>query len=333
MKRIMLIIIFVAMIFSTCKNSTENITDTTAESYIETSAPTQIDPTEEFGGILFGMNNYEIISILGKKPDFIRKRNDEYSPGYIEYWDEEHFNVGNAKVTYCCEYDQVLHNVDYHYHYDDSEQEQYMNDFAAIKEEILRRYPEEVRTYNYNSETDSSITYIIHTENRSIYLNTFTNIFTIDVSIKEYDPTEDDQTDPVEELDTITFNKPQKAIIDFYGRQPDKTSDHDDSSFIRYENQTCFNISNAGVSYYFYKNAFDFIYISYSYDKDSEENSFRADYYSIRKKLMERYYESANYIEETDDTFELTLDDRFIRLSRFNEGWGYTINVSIDKRL
>ena len=117
MKKIVLIIISVVMLFTACEKQTENITDTS----IETSAPTQIDPSEEFDGVLFGMSNYEIISVLGKKPDFIRKRNDEQSSGFIEYWDEEHFNVSNADVTYYYEYDQII-QFDYSYHYDESEQ-------------------------------------------------------------------------------------------------------------------------------------------------------------------------------------------------------------------
>lgn len=330
MKRIVLIIISIVMLFSSCEKQTENIPDTTAEISVDASK-TQIDPIEEFDGVLFGMSSYEIISVLGKKPDLIQKRNYEHSPSYMEYWDEDHFNVSNAKVTYYCEYDHVM-KIYYDFNYDDSEQEQYLNDFAIIKEEILRRYPEEIRTYDYNDEDDDSITYIIHTENRSIYLNTFTDIFTIDVSITEYDPAEDDQIDPVEELDTITFNKPPHIIIEFYGRQPDKTVDRDDFSSIRYENETCFNISNADVSYDFYKNQFDSIYISYSYSKDSEESSFQADYYYIRKKLMKRYYEAISYVEETDDTFTLYLNDRFIKLSKLDEGWGYKISVYIDKR-
>lgn len=331
MKKIVLIIISVIMLFSACRNSTES----TVDSSVENSAPTQIDPSEEFDGVLFGMSYYEIISVLGKKPDFIRKRNDEQSSGFIEYWDEEHFNVGNADVTYYYEYDQII-RFDYSYHYDESEQEQFMNDFAAIKDEILRRYPEEIQTYyNYENEDDGDSSIHIKTENRAIILDAHPNILWINVWIRERDPNEDAQIDPDKELDIATFDMSQKEIIEFYGRQPDKTVDRDDFSSIRYENKTCFNVSNADVRYDFYKNKFDSIYISYSYSEypeDSEESSFQPDYYYIKKKITERYFESANYVEETDDDFSLGLDDRFIRLSRFDESWGYKISVYIDKR-
>lgn len=326
MKRIMLLIISVVMLFTACGNQTDN----SVKESTPTPAPAQIDPAEEFDGILFGMTKYDVVSLLGKKPDRICERYNERSDSYMECQDEEHFNVGNADVTYYYEYGQLI-EIDYKYNYDDSEQEQYMNALAIIKEEILRRYPEEIHTDDHSDETDDgSITYIFYTENRCIYLHTYANLLIIDLSISEYDPAEDKWAEPEEELDSITFNMTKKQIIDFYGRQPDKDSDRDNFSSIGYENETCFNISNAKVSYEFYKNQFQSIHIAYYYSKDSDENSFRSDYNSIRKKLMERYFASAKSIEETDNTLRLSLNDRDIFLSRYDTPWDYSIGVSID---
>ena len=181
MKKFVLIIISVIMLFSACVNQTENITDTTTESYIETSAPkTQIDPAEEFGGITFGMTQDEVLSIVGKKPDYTLET-------YFGYWNEEHFNVSNAIVWYSFKKDNdKLCFIGYDYSYDESEQEQLMNDYAIIKDEILRRYPEEIWIDNYTDENDLySITYI-YTENRCISLGLFPKLLNIDVSIEEY---------------------------------------------------------------------------------------------------------------------------------------------------
>ena len=322
MKRIMLIIISVIVLFAACGNQADNS--------VEESTPTQIDPAKEFDGILFGMTKYDVVSLLGKKPDCIHERYNERSDSYMEYRDEEHFNVGNADVTYSYEYGQLI-EIDYHYNYDDPEQEQFISALAAIKEEILRRYPEEIHTDDHSDETDDgSITYIFYTENRCIYLHTYADLLIIYLSISEYDPAEDKWAEPEEELDSITFNMTKNQIIEFYGRQPDKTSDRDNFSSIDYENETCFNISNANVSYEFYKNQFQSIHIAYYYSKDSDENSFRSDYNSIRKKLMERYFASVNSLEETDNTLRLSLDDRDIFLSRHDTPWNYSIGVSID---
>ncbi|MCH5348401.1 MAG: hypothetical protein J1E40_03695 [Oscillospiraceae bacterium] len=316
MKKIMLLFISVIVLFTACGKQTDNS--------VEESIQTQIDPAEEFDGITLGMTKEEIISILGKKPDLIHERTYEYSSGHMEYWGEDHFNVSNADVKYYYEND-ILNYIEYNYNYDDPEQEQFLNDLAIIKEEILRRYPEEIRKYFSEDETILTIL----TENRSIFLYTFTNTLSIDVRISEYDPTEDEQIEPAEELVSITVGMPKKAIIKSYGRQPDKTHESDDLSSITYENETCFNISNADVSYHFYKDTFDFIYISYSYSKDSEEDSLQSDYNFIRKEILDRYIESATYVETTDDTFTLSLNDRSIRLSKVDDAWHYAIHVSI----
>ncbi|MCH5192920.1 MAG: hypothetical protein J1F11_03090, partial [Oscillospiraceae bacterium] len=169
------------MLFSSCEKQTENITDTTAK--ISAYTPkTQIDPDEEFDGITFGMTDYDIIAFLGKKPDFIHKTDDELSIENIDYLHEEHFNISNAYVEYHFNDDHVLNEIKYFYTYDESEQEQLMNDYEVIKEEILRRYPEEISTFFFEDETFL----MIYTENRNILFSVSTDYYFINLSIEEY---------------------------------------------------------------------------------------------------------------------------------------------------
>ena len=176
MKKIMSIIISVVFLFSSCSKS----------------APIQIDPSEEFNGITFGMAPEELISFLEKEPDIISKTDDGLFIDYIEFWNEEHFNVSNAEVMYCFTIDtDILDCIVYFYCYDESEQEQVLNDYKIIKEEILRRYPEEIWTYSYNNENDEIPTLIIHTENREILLCTFPDMLKIGVMIEEHHPEND----------------------------------------------------------------------------------------------------------------------------------------------
>ena len=174
MKRIMLIIISVIMLFSACGNQTDNS--------VEESIQTQIVPSEEFGGITFGMTDYEVVSILGKNPDFALET-------YFGYWNEEHFNLSNANVTYYFEENSnMLWRVHYDYYYDESEQERFMNDYEVIKEEILRRYPEEIWTYSNNYENAEHSSLTIYTENRSIFLHASTDYLHISMLIEVFRP-------------------------------------------------------------------------------------------------------------------------------------------------
>lgn len=186
MNKIMLIFISVVMLFTACGNQTDNS--------IEESVQTQIDPAEEFGGITFGMTQEEVIEFLERKPDVIYESDDEdVESKYIEYWYEEHFNVSNAFVSYSFKKDNdILYFVDYVYNYDESEQEQFMNDYGIIKKEILRRYPKEIWIDNYNDENDIYSTMDIYTENRSISLGIYPKLLIILVTIEEYNPIEDD---------------------------------------------------------------------------------------------------------------------------------------------
>ncbi|MCH5348402.1 MAG: hypothetical protein J1E40_03700 [Oscillospiraceae bacterium] len=169
MKKIMLILISVIMLFSACDNQTDNS--------VEESIQTQIDPTEEFGGITFGMTQDEVINLIGEKPYSTYGSDDIDSDyNYIVYHDKEHFTAVASSVTYCFKRDDgALRRMVYDYSYNES-------DYESIKEEIIRRYPEEICTYFFNDETDLTI----YTENRSIFFHA-SNLH-ISIFIDEYRP-------------------------------------------------------------------------------------------------------------------------------------------------
>ena len=323
MKKIMLIIISVVMLFSSCEKQTENITDTTAE--ISVDAPkTQIDPAEEFGGITFGMTKDEVVNFLGKKPDFTYESNDEYTAyNYMEYWNEEQLNISNADVQYRYDKDYALHCVKFFYNYDESAQEQFMNDYEVIKEEILKRYPEETWIYSYNYKTVLTI----YTENRRIFLNDSIDVSRISVMIEEYEDVEYDQIDPIEEFDGITFGMTQEEVIEFHGKQPDENFG---DGFITYKDENYFNVSSDStyVYYHFEDNGkLDSIMIMYIYYRDSKEKSFQADYNSVRGELLRRYPKIIQYVDDTNNDLWYFTDNRSINLSNDTNG---VINISID---
>ena len=328
MKKIMLIIISVVMLLPSCEKQLENITDTTAENYIETSAPkTQIDPAEEFGGIAFGMTKDNVLSIVGKKPDYILET-------YFGYWNEEHFNVNSDSVEYRFKENNMLHNIAYDYYYNESEQEQFLNDYNAIKEEILRRYPEEIWIDSRNYENDDHSSLTIYTENRKVFLFAYTDILMIGVMIEEYKPIEESiqtQIDPAEEFGGITFGMTKDKVIEFYGKQPDNPDD--DIDYIKYKNGTYFNVGNAEIFYHFDINGnLNEIDIFYRYLKDSEENSLQADYNSIKEELLKWYPEPHLYLTETEDKFDFATNNRFITLSIRHDLWSDSIQIEIEEK-
>ena len=144
MKKIMLILISVVMLFTAC----------------EKSSPTQIDPLEEFGDVMFGMSKEEVINTLGTNPD------DE-NELYITYNDKTFFKVNNAEIDYVFDDYSNLYMISVYYFYSiDVEQEQILNDYASIKETLLENYPFKKHGY-YEDEDDRTI---YSTENRSIDL-------------------------------------------------------------------------------------------------------------------------------------------------------------------
>lgn len=324
MKKIMLIFISVVMLFTACEKQTENITDTS----IEASAPTQIDPSEEFDGVLFGMTKDEVIGFLGKDPDFIFEPDDNsYDYNYIAYHDEEHFNVSAAAITYCfTRYDGALRRMIYEFSRDESEHEQLISDCEVIKEEIINRYPEEICTFFSDDETDLTI----YTENRSIFLhvgNTLIRVFVDEYLPGIYDTRYDEedenepveetlqlQIDPSEEFGGITFGMTQDEVIKIHGKEPSFTFENGD---ITYMDETYFNIDNAQADYYFDENGKLYaIDIMFRYE-DLEDSSFQSDYDSIREEILRRYPGEVKYFTDTDNTFTHSTDNRYITLSRY----------------
>ena len=167
MKRIMSIIIFVVILFSSCSKS----------------APTQIDPSEEFDGITFGMTKDEIISFLGKEPDTISEA------GTIWYMDENFFNVNNASIYYLFDDHGKFYKITVDYF----DSKQVFSDYAVIKETVLKNYPP--KTYNpriYDYGEDDLLDY--NTENRSIYLRLLNGVISLDIKVNEQISSDNDET-------------------------------------------------------------------------------------------------------------------------------------------
>ncbi|MCH5192987.1 MAG: hypothetical protein J1F11_03430 [Oscillospiraceae bacterium] len=174
MKKFMLIIISVIMLFSACNSK---------------SVQTQIDPAEEFDGITFGMTKDEIINFLGKEPDIIFETDDD-DRDYNDIWymHEEHFNISDVDVIYSLKRDaNVLCRVDYSFPNDEYTPNQFMNDYNAVKEEILRRYPGEVQI---DSQYSDRTILNISTENRRVVFSANDNLY-MHISIEEYRPGSD----------------------------------------------------------------------------------------------------------------------------------------------
>ena len=189
MKKILFVLIFAVMLLSACGNTSDNIIESSSETTTETTTETtiestttksieellqlQVGPAEEFDGITFDMTKNEIIELLGQ-PDNIVKRNTGtvLAVNCIEYFDKIYFNVSNDLIRYVFDENDVLSRVDYLSFYDESNREQLMKDYESIKEELLKRYPEEICTYFSNEETDL----MLDTPNRSVSLSADTEL-------------------------------------------------------------------------------------------------------------------------------------------------------------
>ena len=162
MKRIMLIIISVVMIFTACKES----------------SPEQIDNEENFNGITFGMTKEEIITILSKNSDY----EDEYG---IEFKNQIFLNVTTDSVFYYFDENGTMDSIFAFYMYlDESAKEQMPIDLDHIKEELSKyypEYPEKTRTYTYENGEALSL----HTENRHISLRIYDHSFSVTITTKD----------------------------------------------------------------------------------------------------------------------------------------------------
>ncbi|MCH5192971.1 MAG: hypothetical protein J1F11_03350 [Oscillospiraceae bacterium] len=322
MKKIMLIIISVVMLFAACKNSTENITNTTAESYIETSAPTQINPAEEFNGITLGMTKDEIINTLGKQPDRVTNSN-------IKYNNESYFNIENAEVSYFINdvYGLIFVSATYHY---PTGSEQKMIDYTSIKEELFKRYPQE--TFTEFSEEDNNLKF--NTENRYVSLSAADEdslyvIIGIDdmeklqkKSNNNAETPSETQIDPAEEFDGITFGMSKEDVIKTLSKDPD----YETEETLEYSNEIFFGLSNASIMYDFDDNALNLIFVSYSYRSESEKEQIPADYAYLKEELLKRYPESAfTYFSEQNDRFSFFTENRNAMLTMSDYSIIFTI--------
>ena len=140
MKRIILVLISVVMLFTACEN-TLNDSDT--------------NQTNPFDNITLRMTVVEFIDTVGRQPDSIVKAldHDRYDECYI-YKNEEFFGV-NAHYIKCYVKDYELDRIEAWYEYDDELEEE--QDYLTLKEEILKRYPEGVLYSDYYDEREFSI--------------------------------------------------------------------------------------------------------------------------------------------------------------------------------
>ena len=180
MKKIIFILISVAIFFTGCLN----IQNKTPESQPEITVPAQIDPDKEFGGVTFGMTKEEAFDAIGRQPD---NEVDEV----IWYYENVNFNENygrDSKTAYRFDDNDILHQITCYYDYalDGSEQEQIEKDYAAIKKELFERYPIEICTDFHENEKDAEMT--LDTKNRHILV--FYSYNDIIVSIENVDNTE-----------------------------------------------------------------------------------------------------------------------------------------------
>ena len=170
MKKITLILISVIMLFSACEKQTDNSA--------EESIQTQIDPAEEFGGVLFGMTKEEVISVIDREPDYT------YADGNsIRYKRQVFFNVAIDHIDY--DFDENG-NLDYIYIMClyKSAKEQMPIDLDRIKEELSKRYPEypeSISTYIHENNEEQ----ILRTPNRYISLRIYDDAFTLSITTRD----------------------------------------------------------------------------------------------------------------------------------------------------
>lgn len=180
MKKIILIIISVVMLFTAC----------------EKSSPQQIDPSEEFGGITFGMTQDEIISFLGIESNIISETdyNDfDYSTAITtnSIWrmNAEFYNVSDAFITYNFDDYGKFYKITVDYF----DSKQVFSDYAIIKETVLKNYPP--KTYNpriYDYGEDDLLDY--NTENRSIFLRLLDGDISLYIKVNEQISSDNDET-------------------------------------------------------------------------------------------------------------------------------------------
>ena len=159
MKKSMLILISVVMIFTACdKSSTKTI-----------------DPAEEFNGVMFGMTKEEVINVIGKQPDNV---SDSYGD-FLTYENEVYFNITNAQIDYSFDNNGELDGIIIDFSLSESMQDEKPIDFDSIKKELLKRYPEE--TFTYVKDEDNSFNFVTDTRVVGLYNDDYFNKVSVSI--------------------------------------------------------------------------------------------------------------------------------------------------------
>lgn len=164
MKRIILIIISVIMLFTACKESSAE----------------QNTYEENFDGVTFGMTQDEVIMVIGREPNYIYtselRSKDKYG---IWYYSHVFFDVISDETHYFFDDNGNLDSIEVFYRYfdyfDESKIEQMPIDLEHIKEEISKYYPE--NTLIHIEEINNQL--FLFTENRMICLTTYDSSFKV----------------------------------------------------------------------------------------------------------------------------------------------------------
>ena len=177
MKKLIFIIISAVMFFAACGNQTDNS--------VEESVQTQIDPSEEFGDIMFGMTQEEVINAIDEDADYVDNGNE----GFIVYLHQTFFDVSDASIMYQFDSNGKFYSISVDYF----DSKQVFDDYAVVKETVLKNYPP--KTYNpriYDYGEDDLLNY--NTENRSIFLRLLDGNISLDIEVNEQILSDNDET-------------------------------------------------------------------------------------------------------------------------------------------
>ena len=159
MKKIMLIIFSVVMLFTACKEPSieQNVYE------------------ENFNGITFGMTKDEIITVLGREPDSVHESK-------IESKNQMFFDVTADHVDYKFDENGNLYLIwSFYTHYNESEKEQMSIDLEHVKEVLSKYYPE--NTLTRIDELDNQL--FLFTESRAIWLRIHDNSFDVVIRVSD----------------------------------------------------------------------------------------------------------------------------------------------------
>ena len=313
MRKIILILISVAIFFTDCTG----IQKESPEPQPETTVPTQIAQEEDFGGVTFGMTRKEILDTIGRQPD---NEVDEIIWYYEDVYFHESYGIA-PKSEYHFDDNDILHQITCYYIYelDGSEQEQIETDYAAIKKELFERYPIEICTDFHENEENAEMT--LDTKNR--HISVFYDDFYIIVSI------ESKMIDHSENFDSITLGMTEKEVIEIVGGQPVENPGVLGFVSCSYDDELCFNVDNADVQYNFKDDMLYRIQITYFYP--SEEEQLSIDFATIKEELLNSYPEETRRdFQDKGTELSFYAKDAYVTLS--SETYADLIMVTIENK-